>query len=188
MNITTDETLNLTHDGEEYDARSADQLRAEAAQHEQDAQDSYERCDTDGFLSQWASGMTAQRKRLQATIVEAGGVATFFRYQVTDLATGEVLPRDRAKICDTQYGQSWRVQLSSGEVVWATANAARESTYSRKGFRVDEVEVVAAATADLRGESATSVHAYIRPADGDQLWQDGWDGCHGVGDLTEEVA
>ena len=32
---------------------TADKLRAEAAQCESDKQESFERCDTDGFISQW---------------------------------------------------------------------------------------------------------------------------------------
>jgi hypothetical protein len=48
-------------------------LRAQAARHDQDAADSFERCDTDGFLSQWASGMTARKLRAQADLAEQGG-------------------------------------------------------------------------------------------------------------------
>jgi hypothetical protein len=38
------------------------------------AADSFDRCDTDGFLSQWASGMTARKQRAQADLLEAGGM------------------------------------------------------------------------------------------------------------------
>ena len=37
----------------------ADELRDWAASARRSASDSWERCDTDGFLSQWASGLTA---------------------------------------------------------------------------------------------------------------------------------
>lgn len=55
----------------------ATELRAEANAADKRAFDSFERCDTDGFLSQWASGITASRKRLEADLVDAGGVSQF---------------------------------------------------------------------------------------------------------------
>lgn len=56
----------------------ATQLREEAAAADKRARESFERCDTDGFVSQWASGLTAAKLRLQAQIEEAGGEAEFF--------------------------------------------------------------------------------------------------------------
>ena len=52
-------------------------LRAEAKRSDEAAEESFQRCDTDGFLSQWALGLGAQRYRKQADLLEAGGVATF---------------------------------------------------------------------------------------------------------------
>jgi hypothetical protein len=57
--------------------KTAEQLRAEATKHDQDAHDSFQRSDTDGFLSQWASGISAHEKRLEAELLEAGGVWEF---------------------------------------------------------------------------------------------------------------
>ena len=53
------------------------ELRAEASEHDQKAFDSFERCDTDGFLSQWAHGFLAQEARAKADLLEAGGVSEF---------------------------------------------------------------------------------------------------------------
>ena len=53
------------------------QLRAEAADCDRRAEESFRRCDTDGFLSQWASGITGQLKRRQASLLEAGGTSKF---------------------------------------------------------------------------------------------------------------
>lgn len=61
----------------EFQGKSAEQLRAEAAASRQRSEDSFERCDTDGFLSQWASDMTARLYEEQARIVEQGGKAMF---------------------------------------------------------------------------------------------------------------
>ena len=56
---------------------TAKEYRKMAEDAEQQSADSFERCDTDGFLSQWASGLTAQKYRLQANIEDNGGAAWF---------------------------------------------------------------------------------------------------------------
>jgi hypothetical protein len=111
------------------------ELRAEAAAHEQEAADSFERCDTDGFLSQWAHGINAQEKRLQASILENGGVADFVGlFRVAD---GK---RVRAKIIDTSYGSAWafvdHTDKLTGEFVsvgWANDEVAADGTVKQKG-------------------------------------------------------
>lgn len=72
---------------------TAQQLRDKAAQHEADAAESFARSDTDGFLSQWASGINARLARRQADIEESDGQAEFV--SLLDAATGE---RVKAKI------------------------------------------------------------------------------------------
>jgi hypothetical protein len=49
-------------------------LRAEAAEAEARVQESWDRSDTDGFLSQWAGSMTAMKLRAQAKLEESGGL------------------------------------------------------------------------------------------------------------------
>jgi hypothetical protein len=58
-------------------AMTADELRQKANDAEQARQDSWERSDTDGFLSQWAHGINAELYRTRADIADAGGVADF---------------------------------------------------------------------------------------------------------------
>ena len=116
-------TTNTTNDG--------DRLRAEASQHEQDAHDSFERCDTDGFVSQWASGITGRQKRAQADIIDAGGVSDFPALFDLD---GQRVP---AKLIDGRYGMCWAlVEAGSdrftGEFV--SAFPKRESTMAKKGY------------------------------------------------------
>lgn len=79
---------------------TAEQCRAAARECEQRAIDSFDRCDTDGFLSQWASGLTAQMHRLQAQVVEAGGV-----WEFSGLYCGR--RRLAAKVIRTAYGSCW---------------------------------------------------------------------------------
>lgn len=71
----------------------AEAIREEAREHDRRAAESWQRSDTDGFVSQWASGLSAQEARFQADIVEAGGVWEF--PALLDAATGE---RVKAKI------------------------------------------------------------------------------------------
>lgn len=51
--------------------------------------DSFERCDTDGFLSQWADGLGSQREEVNAEIAAEGGYALF--PCLFDKATGQPL-------------------------------------------------------------------------------------------------
>lgn len=89
-------------------SKTADQLREEANQADRRAHESWERSDTDGFLSQWASGITARKLRLEAQILEDGG-AKFPGLFVSE--TGE---RVKAKIINGQYGQVWMLLDSEG--------------------------------------------------------------------------
>lgn len=57
--------------------QTAQEHREKAAQAEKAAQESWERSDTDGFLSQWASGLTARLHYRQAEILENGGTSEF---------------------------------------------------------------------------------------------------------------
>lgn len=53
---------------------TAEKLRSEASQAFKNAEDSFQRSDTDGFLSQWASSEIGRLKNAQAEILENGGV------------------------------------------------------------------------------------------------------------------
>lgn len=126
---------------------TATALREEAAALEAAAEESFQRCDTDGFVSQWASGLTAQLKRAEAGLVEAGGVAEFAA--LFDAETGERVP---AKLIDGKFGLCWALVTPgtdrfTGEFV--SAFPKREATMARKGFR--EGHELAPAKAVIRG-------------------------------------
>jgi hypothetical protein len=164
----------------------AEKLRQEAAQHETDAAESFERCDTDGFVSQWASGLSAQKARVQADIVEAGGVATFGVYEL-QTTEGEPVA---AKLIRGKYGPCWALQDETGEFTgtFIGAHPVRESTLAKKGYREVVREFVAPAVADFKGHgtglaSAHTVHVVVRPAETGVKW----DLEVGLGDQTEEA-
>lgn len=141
--------------------KTAAEYNAEAAQHDQNAADSFERCDTDGFLSQWASGINAQVARANAKIAEAGGIATFSRLRLVTLDGQET---DARKV-RTKYGTKWRLDSADQ---WLAYEPARESTLAKHGYKEIEELIVAPAKArswapdSARGMSgATSVQVIV---------------------------
>jgi hypothetical protein len=75
--------------------------RQRAAECEARVEESYQRSDTDGFLSQWANGLEAQRLHAQADIDERSGVSDFPALFGAD---GE---RIDARLIHGQYGMVW---------------------------------------------------------------------------------
>jgi len=140
-------------------------LRTEADQHDQDAFDSFERCDTDGFVSQWASGLTAQQKRMEANLIENGGLAEF--PQLTDL-DGTPVP---AKLVQTRYGTKFAVFATADDVKAYNANViawidpyVKEKTLARKGYVL--VYVLAPAKVVMHGSNACTVRPIKVRTDG----------------------
>lgn len=79
---------------------TAEELRNMANEQRAKREESFERCDTDGFLSQWASGLHAQLYDRQAEITENGKKGRF-------LGLYEGSRRVAARIIDTRYGSTW---------------------------------------------------------------------------------
>ena len=133
------------------------ELRGEAAAHEQEARDSFERCDTDGFLSQWANGLTASKKHMEASLIEKGGVADMMG--LFDLDGNRV----RAKIITGQYGLCWAFCDTNDKFIgkFISAFPKRASTMERKGYREDW-EIVAVKV-EIRGANKVSCQpVYVR--------------------------
>ncbi len=57
--------------------RTASEYRAEAAAKREQSRESFERCDTDGFLSQWASDISARLLDTKATLAEDDWKSSF---------------------------------------------------------------------------------------------------------------
>lgn len=81
-------------------AQAAD-LRNSAKAYDDRRNESFGRCDTDGFLTQWASGLHSQVDRMRAKILEAGGVAEFIGLFDKDNR------RVKARLIETKFGYSW---------------------------------------------------------------------------------
>lgn len=90
-------------------------------------EESFERCDTDGFLSQWAHDQLARKNRLLANLARNDGRVFVAVY--VDPETGETIP---ARAIRTKYGTrvavfaSWSDCCSrSGEIVeWLSRKKA----------------------------------------------------------------
>lgn len=123
---------------------------AKANQYKQDAQDSFERSDTDGFLSQWASGMMSNLEYRKYEIAENGGKSYF--PALFDLE-GNLVP---AKLISTQYGSAWGLlededNVESRFIGYFNPSNAQDDERARKnnakkGYYVGEVMADAYAT------------------------------------------
>jgi hypothetical protein len=153
-------------------AAAAAASEAKAAAHDQAAAESFARCDTDGFVSQWAHSVLGQEARLQAEIDRNGGRHEF--PALFDLDGNLVA----AKLIDGQYGMVWGVFASddlTGRVIawvapsYAAKAATRNRNMAKKGYT--EGRVLAPAKAELGGggsglAGAMNVRAVARRTDG----------------------
>lgn len=85
------------------------ELRQKAAECHERAAESFERCDTDGFLSQWSNGLSGNLYERAAEIEENGGLAEFWGLFDDD---GQ---RVAAKMIDGRFGQCWALCDENGK-------------------------------------------------------------------------
>lgn len=122
------------HTPEEWRAMAQECYKREA--------ESFERSDTDGFLSQWASTVTARLYSTLADVAENDGNWTF---QVLADADGNVI--EGAREVKTRFGWSWVLPDGS----WFNPSRAqndekRQATDLAKGFQFIDVEKPAVVT------------------------------------------
>ena len=145
---------------------TAAEYRDKANQCRQDAIDSFDRCDTDGFVSQWASGIVAAENDLKAWLAENDGKDYFAA--LFDLS-GNLVP---AKLIEGRYGLCWGLLASDdpmGPITgFISAHPKRSSTMTRKGFYEGTVRCaayVAMAGSGTGLSGALSVRPYTRRKD-----------------------
>lgn len=128
---------------------TAQELRERAGAHDRAAADSFERSDTDGYVTQWAHGLNGQKDRIAARIAENNGYADF---PALFDRSGALVP---ARECETRYGWAWRLLDADGEPVgWFNPSRAKDwrrrlRADAAKGFFVGVVALPA--YADMRG-------------------------------------
>jgi hypothetical protein len=148
-----------------------EEWEAEARGNEEEKEASFQRCDTDGFLSQWANGIHASLCRLKAEVARMGGTAQF--KGLYDRATGQ---RVRAVLVERynkfsySYEDVWKVMDEAGRAVqWVPAH--KQGSRS-KIFQLGYVERMERAPADAQiigrgtGLSGTAWPAVVRTDDG----------------------
>lgn len=145
---------------------TATEHRAKANEHFRNADESFERSDTDGFVTQWASNMSGQLEMAKARLAEAGGVHEF--PALFDLDGNRVpakyLPAAR-------YGPVFALVGDDGDFTgFVSATYKRDSTVESKGYRYGREMAPAVARtwapAGARGLSgATSVQVVVDRAD-----------------------
>lgn len=136
---------------EEWETARQDATRREA--------ESFERSDTDGFVSQWAANAIARENSVKAKVARQGGMYLF--ETLVDKKTGEVLP---TKMVDGQYGASWALLDEDGRVKGfvgishAKTPEARANYYAKKGYALG---VVGAPAGVGMGGNGISVSPYV---------------------------
>lgn len=131
-------------------AKTADQWREEADEWSKRAQESWDRSDTDGALSQWASDTTAREYRAWAALAENNYRAEFPALFTAD---GELVPD--AKYVKTLYGWAWVCAAGWFNPSEHSDPERRLVADRRKGYTVGTVRRDAFVV--LEGETYTNV-------------------------------
>jgi hypothetical protein len=139
--------------------KTATEYREEANRHETERAESFERCDTDGFMSQWAHQVMAEQARMNATLVEQGGKSEFTG--LFDLDGNRV----RAKLIDGQYGMCWAFCDENDNFTgkFISAFPARTSTMAKKGYQ--ELPESAPAIVKMCGSNLCNVSPHFIRSD-----------------------
>lgn len=140
-----------------------DSLLALAAKQEQDAIDSWERSDTDGYISQLVSRLNAEANREKAALLANGNVHEFDALFTLE---GEVVP---AKIVNTKYGIRWMLfdQNNQPTGEFLPVKPVRESTLRKRGYtegRVIRPAMVVMSKGDL-GSTRPIIVSVGKPTD-----------------------
>lgn len=155
-----------------YMDQTPETLREQAKESRRRAYESFVNCDTDGFLSQWASNITADELEMTADLIEAGKVHEFTALFTAD---GELI-KDAREI-ETRYGWSWLHKVD-GEARWFNPSKAksadtRRANNAKKGYYLGRVlakarvKIVASGTG-LSG--AATARPYIVPDYDQETW------------------
>lgn len=142
-----------------------EELRDRATAHGVKAAESFDRCDTDGFVSQWADGIMGDVDRLAAKIMQDNG---YHRFPALYDSTGALV---NAWEVENRYGWSWKITNPDGSVSWFNESRAqnwrnRLAANARKGFFVGSVMLPARATTGGGGKGlsgAANVRAIAVP-------------------------
>lgn len=135
----------------EFDAVAAEKFK--------EANDSFDRSDTDGFLSQWAGHLSSQTNSMKARLAEDGNLAEF--NALFDLE-GNLVP---AKYIRTVYGWTWALLSSEDpsssftgffKPSEAKSDNTRVNNDAKKGYYVGRVMAPAAVGTEGSGRGLSA--------------------------------
>lgn len=136
----------------------ADELRKQAKEAYQRSIDSFDRCDTDGFLSQWASDCAGRLLEVEADLAEHDYLWNFNTLGDKD---GNLIPNKKIK---TKYGYAYAIfgsfeDLEKRDVQILEWVGTSEKVIAKKGYTLIRVQTKGKA---VLGEGFTP-SAYIAP-------------------------
>lgn len=150
----------------EIDGKTAEQHREAAKQSYQSSSESWDRSDTDGFVTQWAGNMTARVHEAKAVICDNDGRSSYPALFDLD---GNLVP---AKYISTKYGMKWALLASddpnSDFVGWfgesrAQSAVTRKRNDALKGYYVGQVAAKSNAKVEASGTGLSgAASAYVR--------------------------
>lgn len=146
-----------------YKGKTAEQWRAKSRASHQRSAESFDRSDTDGFMSQWAADMAGMEYSRCADLAERNSLWEFTA--VFDL-DGNLLDARRVK---GTYGESWLITTADGKKKWfnesnARLGAKRLAADEKKGFRLGRVRTQAYVASGSGGP--WRVYYYYAPVEG----------------------
>lgn len=112
-----------------WEAQAAD-LEAAGSRKHRESQESFERCDTDGFLSQWASDITGRKRYAEAAVVRNGHRGVF---PVILRLDGSMFAFETIQ---GNWGPVWFAEAPRAGESPFLSTAKREATYQAKGYRL----------------------------------------------------
>lgn len=116
-----------------------EEWRAMSGRQHEASRESFDRCDTDGCLTQWAADTMGRLYSFIADLAENGGRATFRKLADLD---GNILD---AREVHTRYGYAWAITNPDGSTTWFHESEARKASTrtannAKKGFKFVAVE------------------------------------------------
>lgn len=120
-----------------FDSEASKQLREKAAEWRRREEESFQRCDTDGCVTQWCNAISASDADHAAKLSDNGNLSVF--KVLVDSSTGEVVG-NTIHIFQSRfhYGNEykWAVRRSGAEKAQWVTDYKRESGFASKGLSV----------------------------------------------------
>lgn len=128
--------------------KTASDYREMAKQSLKARADSFDRCDTDGFVSQYCDGLNAELNNRQADILERGG-----QWEFQGLYDGS--RRLKAKLINTKFGYAWLLHEDEEKLYGRKFIPCGQNSRVQKKLGLCELKETDEAWAKLDGGNAT---------------------------------